>query len=117
MGPARFASFGNHGCQLPEELAPLVAPPWLAEACKPESATAEQLVGKYILYRWPPRLGGWAVGKIISLQTDASVMVKNIKCNFTVYYDCDEQSADHILSVSSYAKSAKSPADSWVLLG
>ena len=111
-------SFGKHGCQLPnEELSPRAAPPWLEAALEPDSSTAKELLGRYILYKWPPRLGGWAVGKVTSVQKEASVQVKSVKCNFSVFYECDQQSADHVLSLSAYAKTAKSPSDSWVLLG
>ena len=71
----------------------------------------------YILYKWPPRLGGWAVGKIMSVQLDPKITVKKVQCNFTVFYECDQQSADHYLSLAMYASSAKAPSDSWVLLG
>ena len=117
-GPQHLLSFGNHGCSLPDDkLSPLLAPAWLAEALKIGSDSAKQLVGMYILYKWPPRLGGWAVGKVTSSINDPSLHVKNCPCNFAVFYDCDQESADHCLSIASYAKSAKSAADSWVLLG
>ena len=117
-GPSHLLNFGEHGCELPAgNLSPLVAPPWLEAACATDSPTAGQLVEKYILYKWPPRLGGWAVGKITNVQTDSDITVKSKKCNFTVFYDIDQESADHVLSLSSYARSAKSPSDSWVLLG
>ena len=117
-GPAHMLSFGKHECEMPEErLSPVTAPPWLEAACAPGSASAEELVGMYILYKWPPRLGGWAVGKIMSVQLDPKITVKKVQCNFTVFYECDQQSADHYLSLAMYASSAKAPSDSWVLLG
>ena len=56
--PKQLRSFGNHGCSLPDEnYAPLAAPPWLEEALIVGNEAAAQLVGQYILYKWPPRLG------------------------------------------------------------
>ena len=110
--------FGKHGCALPDDsLSPIAAPSWLDEALAVDSPTAEQLLGKYILYKWPPRLRGWAVGKVTAALNDASLQVKGKRCNFAVFYECDQQSADHTLSLCAYARSAKSPSDSWVLLG
>ena len=103
-------------CELPDGLKPMKAPAWLADACAHGSATADELVDKYIVYKWPARLGGWAVGKVTGTLT-AGAHVKQGQCNFTVFYECDQESAEHALSSSAYAKSAKSPADSWVLLG
>ena len=118
MGPAKLLSFGKHGCELPDaELSPIAAPPWLEAALASASPTADDLVNKYILYKWPPRLGGWAVGKVTSPMIGDAIMVKQTKCNFSVFYECDDAEADHALSMKMYAKSAKSPSDSWVLLG
>lgn len=115
-GPAHLLKFGDPGCELPEGLLPVSAPPWLAAACETGSSTAGELVDKLVLYKWPPRLGGWAVGKVTGVMT-SDVMVNKVKCNYSVFYECDQETADHVLAISKYAKSAKSPADSWVLLG
>jgi hypothetical protein len=109
--------FGDHGCTLPKDLAPLKVQDWLKDACTPGNSHAELLVERYILYKWPLRLGGWAVGQVRSVNKDANTTVSGDRCNFVVYYDCDKCSADHNLKFSSYAKNWKSPSDSWVLLG
>ena len=45
-------------------LVPVKIPAWLGGGLELESQSAEYFVGKKILYRWPSRLGGWAVGTV-----------------------------------------------------
>ena len=74
------------------------------------------MVGKYIIYHWPLRLGGWLLGQVTAINTDSTVKVGESICNFSVYYEADKDTAHHFLSLKSYAKSAKSKTDSWVLV-
>jgi hypothetical protein len=98
-------------------LSPMVMPPWLQAALVPGSEEADQLVGKKLLYKWPLRLGSWTIGKIASTNKDPNVKVGEKICNFKVFYESDGATADHCLEARGYARNAKSPNDSWVLLG
>jgi hypothetical protein len=116
--PLRVCQVGN-GCELPDGLVPVQAPDWLEAACTADSSSASQLVGRFIIYKWPARVGGWQVGEVRSVNTDKSNMVGEMCANFIVHYECDQQDAQHFLRATAYAKSEKSPVlvDAWVLLG
>lgn len=73
--------------------------------------------GHALLYKWPPRLGGWLLGKVAAVNTDAKIVIAGEMCNFRVYYPGDKQTAEHCLSVQKYAGSKKAGLDSWVVLG
>ena len=94
------------------------APASLAEALEFGSSAASALVGKYFIYKWPPRLGGWALGKITEVNLDESLTVNGAKdvANFHVFYEVDDSDAHHWFSLENYAASAKSPTSSWALL-
>lgn len=112
------SSFGDVGVELPEGLEIEAKPAAFLSAClEPQSGSASELVGRHILYRWPTRLGGWLVGKVISANTDPTVTVGEDVANFVVYYEADAEEAQHCLKRQKYAKSAKATTDSWVLLG
>ena len=91
-------------------------PDWLEACLADQSGTATQLVGYSIVYRWPPRLGGWLVGKVIEVNTDRSHTIKNHVANFVVYYEADKCNAHHHLALARYAQSSGAKMDSWVLL-
>ena len=55
-------------------LEPIKMPAWLHDACSPTmSETASKLVGMHILFKWPPRLGGWTMGTVVGMNEDSSV--------------------------------------------
>ena len=92
------------------------APDWVEAALAQGSDTASKLVGYSLVYRWPVRLGGWLVGKITGVNTDSSMKASGSVCNFIAFYESDQDSAHHHLSIGAYAKSAKAKVDSWALL-
>ena len=92
-------------------------PEWLSAALVPQSPTAQTLVGHYIVYRWPVRLGGWLVGKVTEVNKDTGKKVGETVCNFGVYYEADKETAHHHLDLHRYARSAKAAVDFWALLG
>jgi hypothetical protein len=100
-----------------EGLAPIPKPPWVDAACKPGSDEAVQLVGKSILYKWPARVGGWALGKVQDVNKDTSREVNRVMCNCKVYYSMDGCVAEHCLTTRKYARNSSASNDSWVLLG
>ena len=93
-------------------------PAWLEACLTDQSETASKLVGYFIAYKWPARLGGWLVGKISGVNQDRSITITDEKlvANFTAFYEADGASAHHHLSLARYAKSARAGVDSWVLL-
>ena len=102
---------------VPSGMLTVAAPDWLKDALEIGNIAAKQLVGSYILYRWPDRLGGWLDGEITAINTDEKQTVKGgVMCNFVVHYKSDGETAHHTLTLKSYAKSCKSATDSWVLL-
>ena len=103
--------------ELPPALSLKTEPPSWVEAClTDQSATAAQLVGYSIVYKWPARLGGWLVGKVTEINTDRSIIINEHVANFVVFYEDDQASAQHHLSLARYAKSSNSKTDSWALL-
>ena len=89
------------------------APEWVAKALAPDSDTIGSLVGNKIIYNWPPRLGGWSIGTVKSV--DKGKGKKNPK--FKVYYPVDKTTATTTLSATlGYASSSKAPVNSWALL-
>ena len=103
--------------ELPPGLAIQSKPPdWLAPALVPGSETASLLVGKYIVYRWPARIGGWLVGKVVEVNTDPANMVGETMANFKVFYDADGANAHHLLSCGGYAQNNKPKLDAWAIL-
>lgn len=98
------------------QLFPISSPSDLAAMLRLET-DAEPLVVRSILYRWPPRLGGWMVGNITAVNSDEKNTVKGKMCNFEVYYPQDKETAYHLLEVAGYALNSKAKIDSWVLLG
>jgi hypothetical protein len=103
--------------ELPPDLSIQSVPPdWVEATLAEGSESASRLVGYYIAYRWPARLGGWLVGKITAVNTDCSIKASDRVCNFVAFYESDQDSAHHHLSLGMYAKSAKAKVDSWALL-
>ena len=97
-------------------LVPLEKPPWMDECCLPDHETAGDMVGLKIIFKWPPRMGGWAMGEITSV-ADPQDKVEKERCNFKVFYASDGETANHRLMPDKYALSSKSPLQSWALLG
>jgi hypothetical protein len=61
-------------------------PAWVEPALALDSPSAAQLVGEEILYKWPPRLGGWARGTVSAVNKDKTKKVAKEVCKFTVLY-------------------------------
>ena len=98
-------------------LLPLKLPAWVESCLDPESPSAENLVGQWVLYKWPPRLGGWACGKVVAVNTDQTKKVNKEVCNYLVHYPVDDDTSEHYLNARDYAHNAKAVAGSWVCLG
>ena len=98
-------------------LAPVKLPSWVDDALPMGSESAQKLVGKEILYKWPPRLGGWARGTITAVNTDVTKKVGKEMCNFLVHYPVDDDTSEHLFHTRDYARNVKSLSGSWVLLG
>ena len=96
---------------------PLKCPAWVEPALALDSPSAAQLVGEEILYKWPPRLGGWARGTVLATNHDKTKMVGKEVCNYFVLYPVDGDTSMHFLNMREYAKNAKAVSGSWVLLG
>ena len=76
---------------------------------------ADWLVGQYILYKWP--YYGWVVGRVVRRYLSREVEISpRTFANFQVYYDVDEQCADHNLSLDTYNidESEEAPYHTWV---
>ena len=119
QGPLQtnLLSFGEVGGVELGGLLPVKPPEWLGGALEFGSLTAEKLLGSKILYKWRPRLGGWAVGTVTAVNTDKKKKVGKEVCNFLVHYAADDDTSDHVLHACTYASNEKAVADSWVLLG
>jgi len=90
------------------ELKAIEATPWLKAALVLGSESASQLVDSFILFKWPARQGGWALGQV-SAVADQAEEVAGDRCNFSIYYAADDETAQHRLGMTAYAKNAKSP--------
>ena len=77
------------------------APPWLEAALILGSETASMLVDSYILFKWPAREGGWALGQVSCVAAQAEE-VDGDKCNFAIYYAADDATAQHRLGMTEY---------------
>lgn len=114
---APLALFGRLPIELPDSMQVVSPPPdWLGAALEPGSATSSDLVDRLIVYRWPPRLGGWAIGKVVAVNKDKKKKVGSHMANFITYYEVDKDNASHLLHLNGYAVSSKSKVDSWALL-
>ena len=47
-------------------------PDWLQAALAAQSDTASRMVGLFIAYKWPARIGGWLMGKVIKVNKQGS---------------------------------------------
>lgn len=111
------SAFQKVSDSLPDGKVPEPPPGWLEAALTPGSETASMLVGRMILYHWPDRLGGWLCGEVTAINTDKDNSIQGKMCNYEVYYEADENTATHLLTIGQYATSSKAKIDSWVLLG
>lgn len=102
---------------MPAGFAPVKMPPLCVAMLAPGSESAGELVGRHLLFKWPPRLGGWAHGIVRAVNTNQTMKVAGKMCNFVVYYSADDETAEHVLRAHDYGHNSKSPANSWVLLG
>lgn len=108
----------NLDVEIPPGLRILPEPPaWVESALVDKSTTAADMLDNMIVYRWPARLGGWLVGKVTEINNDRTEMVDGAVGNFKVYYEADQETATHHLTLSRYAKSTRAVNDSWALLG
>ena len=113
-----FLAFGEvAGVDLTDGLMPLKLPTWVEESLATDSSSADRFVGQHILYKWAPRLGGWARGKVVAINTDKAKKVGKEVCNFLVHYPVDDDTSEHLFTTSEYAATAKAVSGSWVLLG
>ena len=116
MSSTPYLAFGEvEGLDL-GDLRPVKCPAWVEDALAPDSPSVDKLVGRDILYKWPPRLGGWARGTVSVRNHDKTKMVGKEVCNYFVLYPVDGDTSMHFLNVSEYAKNAKGVSGSWVLL-
>jgi hypothetical protein len=116
MSSTPYLAFGEvEGLDL-GDLRPVKCPSWVEEALAPDSPSADKLVGREILYKWPPRLGGWARGTVSATNHDKTKMVGKEVCNYLVLYPVGGDTSMHFLNMSEYAKNAKGVSGSWVLL-
>ena len=81
-----------------------------------ENAQADAFVGRKIMYKWDG--AGWCVGEIRSRNLDSRRKVNKITVNFRVFYEVDEQEAEHTLSLNNYHQEGNgdAPYHHWVLL-
>ena len=111
-----FLAFGEVvGVDLTDGLMPLKLPTWVEESLATDSSSADRFVGQHILYKWAPRLGGWARGKVVAINTDKAKKVGKEVCNFLVHYPVDDDTSEHLFTTSEYAATAKAVPGSWVL--
>lgn len=108
------------GVSLPAGFEPIQRPENLAAMLTFGSPSAEEMVGKLILFHWQDE--GWAVGKILERNTDASSTLKRgrkkLVVNFSkVRYETDGAVEPHALIVEDYASSSRSQVGSWCILG
>ena len=96
---------------------PLKLPAWMESCLALESPSPEKLVGLWLLYKWPPRLGGWARGKVVAVNMDQTKKVNQEVCNYLVHYPVDDDTSEHYLNARDYAPNAKAVTGSWVCLG
>ena len=74
-------------------------------------------MGQEILFKWAPRLGGWARGEVVAVNEDKTKLVDKQMCNFLVHYPVDDDTSEHLFNTSEYAVNAKAVSGSWVILG
>ena len=67
---------------------------------KEESAAADVLVGKSILYHWP--VIGWHVGVLQQRITDRRIKRGGKQCNFTIFYEVDDDEVPTALQLDEY---------------
>ena len=82
-----------------------------AEALEPKNDAQEILVGVSLLYRWPSV--GWCVGVIKEANGDRRFKINGEVVNFHVYYEIDDDTSKHVLTLDTYGGSG---VGSWVLL-
>ena len=54
---------------------------------QPLNPAGQQLIGRYIYYKWPEV--GWCLGQIKEWNSDSSLKMWRKIVNFRVYYECD----------------------------
>ena len=57
------------------------------------------------------------MGVVTESVSDESESIGGKQCNFKVFYDCDGNTAEHVLQSHTYATRSSASNDSWVLLG
>ena len=67
-----------------------------------ENAPADAFVCRKIMYKWDGTGPSWCVGEIRSRNTDSRRKVNKQAVNFRVFYEVDEEEAQHALSLNNY---------------
>ena len=75
---------------------------------QPLNPAGQQLVGRYIYYKWPDV--GWCLGQIKEWNSDPYLKMWRKTVNFRVYYECDQTTATHILNLNNYNTDIVTPA-------
>ena len=91
-------------------------PPEALAFSKDVSPAADALLGRSLLFKWP--VIGWCVGQIVSRNTDARRLAKqvdgtSVKKTFNIHYEIDDEEACTVLDAADYDGDEDG---SWVLL-
>ena len=105
---APFALPQIHGSTESYRVAPMPTP----EQLEFGNAAGDALVGRQVLYNWEGV--GWCTGVIESRNKSAAKRVGGQPVNFLVYYDVDDELAEHNLELAAYSQHG--PHGAWVLL-
>ena len=105
---APFALPQIHGSTESYRVAPMPTP----EQLEFGNAAGDALVGRQVLYNWEGV--GWCTGVIESRNNSAAKRVGGQPVNFIVYYDVDDELAEHNLELAAYSQHG--PHGAWVLL-
>jgi hypothetical protein len=102
--------------QAPDGWRLVTTPPSAAalEFSRGESAAADELVGRTLLFNWA--VVGWCVGKITRRNKDARRKLEGQPYNFLVHYEIDDQEAAHVLQLDMYAQANAQQKNQWTLL-
>ena len=105
---APFALPQIHGSTESYRVAPMPTP----EQLEFGNAAGDALVGRQVLYNWEGV--GWCTGVVESRNKSAAKRVGGQPVNFLVYYDVDDELAEHNLELAAYSQHGLHGA--WVLL-
>jgi len=107
-----------------DDFSPVLLPPGFQPALTPPNATmlvplhpaGQQMLGQYILFKWPTC--GWCLGTISACNTNPKRKVSKQIVNFIVFYPDDGSSEPHCLFLDNYNEDIDndSPNHTWFLL-